>query len=227
MSDDGTTPEGASSDSPADGGDLPNPQPVPETPTWEQASTQPSAAAATWRPPEVLDSDLTPRHRGRQVGAVTAALVAAVVAVLAFAGGVLVQRSQGGGSTPIAAGAGQFPGGGSRFSQGGAPGEGGTPGGRDGFGTPVSGTVVKVGNGTLTVKKQDGTEVRITVPSDVQVTTSTTRPLSSLTSGTSVTVLGSTGSDGTVTARSVIEGALGGGFFRGGSRPTTTPTTGG
>ena len=83
-------------------------------------------------------------------------------------------------------------------------------------------------SGTLVVKKDDGSQVTVRVPSDVTVTKSTTAPLSSLAKGSTVSVVGSTGSDGVVTARAVVEGQLGAGFARGafGSARTNVPSNG-
>ena len=176
-------------------------------------------APQPWRPPaEELDSELAPRAAGRQVAVVTAALATVVVAVAAFASGVLVQRHQDGTSTTTAATARGFP----RTGSAGGPRVGGD-GQPRAFGAPVSGTVVSVtGSGTLTVQKSDGSEVTVKVPDGVTVTKSTSAPLTSLAKGSTVSVLGSTGSDGTVTARTVVEGELGAGFFRGGRAGAAT-----
>jgi hypothetical protein len=171
-----------------------------------------------WRPAaEVLDAELAPRPTGRQVAALTAALVTVIVAVAAFAGGVLVQRAQGGASPVAATTSGRVSSGGGTGTAGrfGAGGQG------RGFGG-VSGTVVSVDrSGTLVVKKSDGSQVTVKVPGDVTVTKSTSAPLASLVKGSDVSVVGSTGSDGVVTARAVVQGGLGVGF-RGGSGPART-----
>ena len=178
-------------------------------------------AAEPWGPPaEELDSELAPRPTGRQVAVVTAALATVVIAVLAFAGGVLVQRHQSGSTTVAAASGRDF----ARTGSAGGPRVGGGGQGRV-FGAPVTGTVVSVtASGTLVIKKSDGSQVTVKVPSDIRVTKSTSEPITSLGKGSTVSVLGSTGADGTVTARTVVAGELGAGFLRGGAVRTAAPT---
>jgi hypothetical protein len=194
-------------------------------------SLEPSAGPAApreWRPAaEVLDAELAPRRVGRQVAALTAALVTVIVAVAAFAGGVLVQRGRDG-TTPVAAAAsGRGSTGGGTGAEGGA-GRFGSGGQGRAFGG-VTGTVVSVRPGTLVVARSDGTRVTVAVPNGVTVTKSTSVPLTSLARGSTVSVVGGTGSDGVVTARAVVAGELGAGLARGGFRPGSTgaPTTSG
>jgi hypothetical protein len=178
-------------------------------------------AAEPWGPPaEELDSELAPRPAGRHVAVVTAALARVANAVLAFAGGVLVQRHESGSTTVAAASGRDF----ARTGSAGGPRVGGGAQGRV-FGAPVTGTVVSVtASGTLVIKKSDGSQVTVKVPSDIRVTKSTSEPITSLGKGSTVSVLGSTGADGTVTARTVVAGELGAGFLRGGAVRTAAPT---
>ena len=200
------------------------PQPEEEQLTPVQPATATWATQQQWRPPaEELAAELAPRRSGRQVAALTAALATVVVAVVAFAAGVLVQRHHGATTSVAATAQARTFGGGAgaagRFADGGGQGRG--------F-APVTGTVVSAGSGRMVVKKTDGSTVTVTVPDGVTVTKSTSEPLSSLAKGSMVSVLGSTGSDGAMTARTVVEGPLGAGFGRGaGPARTAAPTTGG
>lgn len=197
------------------------------------AAAQGSSSSGWTSRTDDLDAAMAPPPAGRRVPLPTAILAAAVVAAIAFGGGVLVQRHSGGSSSvsaqrPGGFGAGRF-GGEGGFGQRQIPGQGGGQGegqgggqGR-GFGAPVTGTVVSASGTTLTVKQSDGTEVKVTVPSSVPVVTSTTGSLSSLKTGSEVTVIGEKGSDGTVTARAVTSGTGLGRLF-GGFRPGSAAT---
>ncbi len=108
------------------------------------------------------------------------------------------------------------------------PGQGQNGGGRGGF---VRGQVTAVDGSTLTVTGQDGTTYTVTASSTTTVTKTKTGSLSDLAVGDEVSVMGATGSDGTVAATRISEGALGGGFGggqfpggrgQGGTSPTTT-----
>jgi hypothetical protein len=136
-----------------------------------------------------------------------------------FAGGVLYGREStpesdpaqvqaaatgtGGGVTQIAGeGAGQ-------------PGSGGQPGA-----AATIGVIEQVDGQTMTVKKQDGTSVSVSLQPDTQVTRVTSGAATDLQPGLPVTVAGQPGSDGTVAARSVQIGGRGGPMVIGGTPPS-------
>lgn len=156
-----------------------------------------------------LDQELAARgSTSSRTSKLTLALVVALVAVAAFGGGVFFQRSTGAATTTTTA-AGGPPAAGRQ-----APGDGG------GF---VSGEVTKVSGSTLTITQPDGSSVQVTTNGETKVTVSSDGALSDLKAGDTVVVQGEQGSNGDLTASSVTEGMLGGGFRNGGPRPTRTP----
>lgn len=101
---------------------------------------------------------------------------------------------------------------------GGGPGGGlrGGPGGGGGFAPAVSGPIVSVGNGTVTVQdRTTGKNITVNLPSGVRITKTTQGSTSDLTQNTNVTVIGQTGSDGSVNAQAIQVGNGGLGFGRG------------
>jgi Domain of unknown function (DUF5666) len=158
---------------------------------------------------------------------VTLALIALIAAAVAFGGGVLVQKHYGT-STPATA-AGAFPGAGLRSGgAGGFSGEfGGFGGQAGGFGqagagqagagqaaagpgassassTPVVvGTITKISGSTLTVKNFAGKSVQVTIPEGASITLIAGASLTSLKTGNSVSVAGTTNSDGSIKASTV------------------------
>ena len=206
------------------------------------------ADEASWAgaPIEPADEDLDLlAESNRRPGRLTITLLAGILAALAFAGGVVVQKHYGDSGTAAAAGpggaagftrgAGGFGGAGGGFG-GGAGGFGGGAGGGTGTGvgggagtgtgaaggdaaggaaaggaggtaaaaTPaVVGTVVKVSGTTVTVKNFGGKTIKVTVPADTAITLSTALKLTGLKAGTSISIVGTTAADGSVTASSV------------------------
>lgn len=99
----------------------------------------------------------------------------------------------------------------------------GGPGGAGGAGSGfTAGTIVSVDGSTITLKTTDGSTVKVTTKSDTSVTTTSTSKVTDLAAGDTISVVGTTGSDGSVTATRVTEGetALGGGA---GGRTGTAP----
>jgi hypothetical protein len=145
----------------------------------------------------------------------TVILLAAILAAAAFGGGVLVQKHYGASSTaatgtglpsgfPSFAGGGGFPGGAGGPSVTGTGGGGGGAGGGAATNTPsVVGTVVKVSGTTVTVKNFAGKTVTVKVPAGTTISLSSTLSLTGLKSGTTVSVVGTTAADGSVTASAV------------------------
>lgn len=97
--------------------------------------------------------------------------------------------------------------------RGGGPGglPGGNPpaGARQGNGGFVAGTVASLDATSLTITATDGTTTKVTTTSSTQVTTEKTGSLQDLATGEQVTVMGATGSDGTVTATAIRQGGTG------------------
>jgi hypothetical protein len=155
------------------------------------------------------DDDLLDVPPPKRLSRVTAVLVAGIVAAAGFAGGALVQKHHDAGLTSAGGAAGAFrrqgtgtgTGGAEGFPGGGFP-VGGTGAGGSGAAAPaVVGRVVSVSGNTLTVKNFAGRTVTVTVPEGTSVTSVV--PLSSLKAGTSVSVTGTAGADGSVTASGV------------------------
>jgi hypothetical protein len=179
----------------------------------------------TWAatPIEPADDDLDLLAEvNRKPSRATVLLIAGILATLAFVGGVAVQKHFGGTSAAVGPGAGGFSGrpggtaggyggfgGGAGF--GGQPGAGGagTTGGTTGgtgsaAATPVVvGTVTKLSGSTLVVKNLGGKSVKVKVPEGASITLVAGKRLTTLKTGATVNVAGTTAPDGTVTATSV------------------------
>jgi len=126
-------------------------------------------------------------------------LIAVIVfAAAGFYGGMMYQKSQSRAS--FASGAnGQFA---RRFGQGGA---GGFGGGANGM-MPVRGQVVSSDNNSVTVKLTDGSSKIVNLTGSTTISKTTTGSSSDLKSGETVTAIGTTNSDGSITAQTVLIG---------------------
>lgn len=152
---------------------------------------------------------LATRRSRRGLPKVTVALVGAALVAAGFIGGVQVEKAQGstsgGGGGRAAAGAGAAGTGASAgtgrnfrsFLGGTGGGAGGAAGGA------VSGTVKLIQGNTIYVEESNGDIATVTTSGTTTVRVSSTSTLSSLTPGTTVTVLGSAGTDGSVAATSI------------------------
>lgn len=160
------------------------------------------------QPAENPDDDLFDAdwNRPKRANRLTFVLVAALVAALAFAGGVAVQKKHDAGLAASAtAGRARGAGGFGGTTEGGATGQAGTTGqggaAAQGGGPPVAiGTVKSISGSTLTITNFAGTVVTVTVPPTATVTTP---GLGGLAPGATVSVAGTTNADGTVTATTV------------------------
>ena len=141
-----------------------------------------------------LTEELTKAKGG--LSKVTIGLLAAIALVLAFGGGILVQKTWGSTTTTAAAPGPQ------RFGNGTPP--SGFPGaGRSG----TAGTIDRVEGGTVYVKQQDGTVIKVTTSDSTQVTVAGT--LSDLKAGERIVIQGQKGSDGSVTAQRITQSQSG------------------
>lgn len=185
---------------------------------FELLSTAPSA-------PDI-SGQLKPARNGGGAGLpkVTLGLIGAVLLAGGFVGGIAVGKHNSSSTSSNAS-----PGGGTR-TRGGYPGYGGANGGTGG-GTGnrggVTGTVTAVNGSTITVTDRTGKSVTVDTSPQTTVTIGKSGAVSDLTTGSQVTVIGTTDSSGTVTARSVVSGITGLGFGgRGGNRtPGGTPSS--
>ncbi len=76
-------------------------------------------------------------------------------------------------------------------------------GGAGGFGGGTTGSIVSNSGNTLTISLKDGSSKIVFVSASTTVMKTTAGSLSDLSSGTNVVVIGSTNSDGSVTANSI------------------------
>ncbi|MBM2622587.1 hypothetical protein JIG36_44500 [Actinoplanes sp. LDG1-06] len=140
----------------------------------------------------------------------TVVLGAIVLLVGGFAGGLQAQKQWGTADTPAGAGARAFGGGGQNRAgygaAGGMPNFGGQAPGAATTSAAAAATTgkVKLVNGTtIYVETSDGSVVTVKTDGKTSVSTATKGKVSDVKAGQSVTIQGSTGADGTVTATSV------------------------
>ncbi|MCW3034063.1 MAG: hypothetical protein JWM60_2408 [Solirubrobacterales bacterium] len=204
-----------------------------------------AAVAAAPRPPEpdapMPDeewlgdlSELPPRPRRRLLTPAPLALLAVLIIALGFIGGVLVEKGQTAGSTSAAGAAVASR---LRGLAGGAAGAGAAPGtagassasGGAGFSRPTSGTVSYVSGQTLYVTTPESNTVQVKASAATSVTKSVKSSVKSIHPGETVTVTGSTGANGTLSAESIRVGSTGagGGLAGGSAGKGTTGSAGG
>jgi hypothetical protein len=152
-----------------------------------------------------LTEQLKERAPRRLVTRTTAVLGAVLLVVAGFLGGVQVQKHWGksGSQTtnPFGNMAGFPTAGTSGFPDFGANQGGGLPGGT--ASGPTTGTVKLVDGDTIYIQTTDGRTVTVKTTGDTSVRVSQAGSLKDLNAGATVSVEGSTGSDGTVTATAV------------------------
>ncbi len=152
----------------------------------------------------------------RAVQIILGIVVIVVVAGGSFYGGMVYGKSQVP-TFPNAAlrgqgGAGAFvPGGQGTGGQSGATGRQGAQGGF------VIGQIEELGNGVLTITDANGKQTRVAVTDTTLIEKNASVTLADLTKGETVMVSGTTGTDGTITARSVQVSPAG--RFVGGGQP--------
>jgi hypothetical protein len=180
--------------------------------------------ASPFGQPEPLDPAAPPtppvgsntRRRRRALPIVAGVVLASV----AFAGGFAVASATTSRSTAATGGNGGGDGNGQGFGPGasGRPRNGGGGFGGGGFGGGASGTVGSVSADQMTISTQAGGSriVLLTPTTMVTQVTSATKATSDITSGETVTVVGTTNPDGSVTATRIIIGDAGL-FGRGGN----------
>lgn len=195
---------------PADG-DQPDLWPLDEP---EPAAPDPDAdvlALGSELDQDPFDDDLAQRLERKaprlKATRVTLALAAGLLLVIGFVGGSLAQKQWGKrptASNPFATGnnrnGGNFPGG---LGASGFPGAGRGNGTGTGGSAPITGTVKLVDGTTVYIVTSDGQV--LTVKTGSSTTVSQPGSLSNLTAGSTVSITGQTGSDGTVTASSITK----------------------
>ena len=153
---------------------------------------------------EEPDDELPPRPRRRLLAPVPLALSAILIAAVGFIAGVEVQKRQGSsgngspGGFPAAVGA-----------AAGAASQSGAAAGGTGAGPAARGEVSSVKGNVLYVTDDDGTTVKVTVPSGASVTRSAEADARDVHPGDTVVVQGATRANGSVKASSVSATAPG------------------
>ena len=173
--------------------------------------------------PSAMNRDTIEVVPPRTKPSLTLVLGGVVAAAVLFAGGLLVGPA----TRASAAPAGNFAAGRQAFQAG----QGATPGARAGAGGGggggfTSGKITAISGSTITLTTSAGTTITVTTTDATTVSKTVATTLSGLAAGDTVTVIGAAGSNNSIAARAITEGAAGiGGFPRGGSpTPGQTPT---
>jgi hypothetical protein len=163
-------------------------------------------------------SELPPRPRRRLLTPAPLALIVVLLLALGFIGGVLVEKGQSASSTAAtgAATAARVRGFAAAGGAAGLPGGGAGAAGGAGGARPTSGTVAYVSGQTLYVTTGEST-VQVKTSAATSVTKTVKSTVKSIHPGETVTVTGSKGTNGTLTAESIRVGSTGGlgGLFAG------------
>jgi hypothetical protein len=226
--------------------------------TVEQASTGSGQARTPAAPPEEyedayaqLDEDedwpqqpveLAPRPRRRLLSPVPLALLAVLLTACGFIGGVLVEKGQSSSSSASSSGAAGVIAsrlsalrGGSSGAAGltGASGSGGG-GAREAAGLggagarPVAGQVAYLSGSTLYVTNSEGNTLAVHTSPATSVTKSVKASVAGIHPGETVTVVGASAANGSVSAESIRVGSGGlGSLFASGGSSARTPSAGG
>jgi len=161
------------------------------------------------------------RPRRRLLAPLPITLIAVLLVAVGFIVGVQVEKgktSEPSGTAGIAAGIAALRGGSSSTTTGKSA---GTSAGAAGFpgagaaGGLTSGTVADVSGSTLYVTTSEGNTVKVSTSAGTSVSKSSKVEVDSIRPGESVTITGSTGSDGNVSAKSITVGSTTGSLFGG------------
>lgn len=147
-----------------------------------------------------LENDISAELKERKagVGKTTMILGVAVLAIVAFVGGVFVQKSFGSTQTPTRQNAA-----GRQFN--GTPPSGSQQRPNGGFGRGTIGTVDHIEGTTVYVKTQNGQIVKVSTSDSTKVEITSEGKLTDLKAGQQVVVQGQAGSDGTVTGQTITQ----------------------
>jgi hypothetical protein len=147
-----------------------------------------------------LESDISAELKERKTGfgKSTIILGVAVLAIVAFVGGVFVQKSFGSTQTPTRQNAA-----GRQFN--GTPPSGAQQRPNGGFGRGTIGTIDHVEGTTVYVKTQNGQIVKVSTSDSTKVEITSEGKLGDLKAGQQVVVQGQAGEDGTVTGQTITQ----------------------
>jgi hypothetical protein len=144
-----------------------------------------------------LEHDLTAELKERKggFGKTTVILGVAVLAIVAFVGGVFVQKSFGAAETP------------NRLNAAGRQFQGTPPSGaqRPNGGRGTTGTIDHIEGTTVYVKTQNGEIVKVSTSDTTKVQITSDGKLTDLKAGQQVVVQGQAGEDGTVTGQTITQ----------------------
>ncbi len=203
---------------------------TPETPAYEPIEDEQDQ----WSEEPENELELPARPRRRLLTPIPLALLGVLLIASGFIAGVQVQKGQ----TSTASTGGVPAGLASRFaalgvgtpstgktSTGAAA--GGFPGAGTAAGRPTSGTVAYLEGNTLYVTNSEGNTVKVKTSPSTSVTKTVNTKLKGIYPGETVTVIGATGSNGTVSAESISVGSSGTGLaaLLGGSGTTGSGKT--
>jgi hypothetical protein len=157
------------------------------------------------------ESELPRRRRRRLLTPIPLALLAALLIVCGFIGGVLVQKGQGGTASPSGSASGGFPSGLAALKGAAPAGGSGAKGGASAFpgvggassGGVTTGEVAYVRGNTLYVTDSQGNTVKVSAAAGSKVTKTVSTKAKSIHPGASVVVLGSKAKDGSISASSI------------------------
>lgn len=176
---------------------------------------EPVEAQDEWlEEPEELPRRPRRRLLGTGANPVFLALLAVLLIACGFIGGVLIEKGET--SASSAAGSGAAASLASRFhALRGATSSSSTSGSASstaGFARPTAGTVAYVAGSTLYVTDSEGNTIKVTTSAGTSVTKTVTASVKGIHPGETVTVTGTTGSSGAVSAESISVGSSGGGL---------------
>ncbi|MGP0100526.1 MAG: hypothetical protein ACLPUT_02755 [Solirubrobacteraceae bacterium] len=174
--------------------------------------------------------ELPRRPRRRLLGTGGNPIILALLAVLliacGFIGGVLVEKGET--SSGSAAGSGSAASLASRFRalRGGTSSTSASGSAGAGFTRPTAGTVAYIAGSTLYVTNSEGNTVKVTTSAGTSVTKTVTASVKGIHPGETVTITGTTGSGGAVSAESISVGSSAGGLAAlfGGSSASSSAT---
>jgi hypothetical protein len=198
--------------------------PTQQTSAVEQPAGAQAQAAYEPYPPLADDAqwlsdapELPPRPRRRLLTPVPLALLGVLLTACGFIGGVLVEKGENGSSSAGGATAATFASRLRGLAAGGTSAAGRSAGaaaggsGAGGFTRPTTGTLAYLAGSTLYVTNSESNTVKVNTSAATSVTKSVKTAVKNIHPGETVTITGSTASNGTVSAESIKVGESGAG----------------
>jgi hypothetical protein len=209
---------------PLDEGAAPAALQTPPTGAYASAGYEPVEEREDEWPEDHEELPRRPRRRllGTGGNPIALALLGVLLCACGFIGGVLVEKGQSSSSSSTGAGAAAslasrfraLRGGGGAGAGGGAgiasALAGGSSGAGGGFTRPTAGTVAYLAGSTLYVTNAEGNTVKVTTSPATSVTKTVKSSVPGIHPGETVTITGTTGSNGALSAESISVGSSGG-----------------